>query len=216
MVVSERRKHRRVQVKGLAAHLRALDRSFTCGVENLSEGGIFLGTDELLPRGSMVAIDLVKPSAAKALRVIGVVVVEAAGDRAPGAPQGTKGIGIQFAQMGPDVRGELLGLLAELSGKPLRKVDALRATSAAAHGGFDTPSIRAIVTPFAGPSLVRSADAADADAAADHEDLLAQLQTLRNRLAEVEGQRDDRESELRTLRLQIVAARSAGEKRERR
>jgi hypothetical protein len=210
MVVGERRRHRRVRAKGLAAHVRALDRSFTCGVENLSEGGTFLGTEEPLPRGSMVAIDLVKPSSSKALRVIGVVVVEASGE-GPTVPPGTKGMGIQFAHLGPEARGELLGLLAELTGQPPR-IGGAPAAKAAAHGASATQAIRAIVTPFAGPSLVPSAHAAGAT---DVDYLLAQLDALRRLLAEVERERDARESELRTLRSQLVAARSASEKRER-
>jgi PilZ domain len=211
MAGDERRKHRRVRAKGLAAHVRALDRSFTCSVENLSEGGIFLATDDPLPRGSMVAIDLVQPSSAKNLRVIGVVVVEATGEEGKPAPPGAKGMGIQFAQPAPEARAQLLGLLTELAGQPLRAAGGPSARAAGLGANGATHGIRAIVTPFAGESPV--AASAHATGAAEANALRAQLQALRAELAEAQRERETRESELRTLRAQLAATRSALEKR---
>jgi Tfp pilus assembly protein PilZ len=213
MTADERRKHKRVRAKGLAAHVRALDRSFTCSVENLSEGGIFLATDDPLPRGSMVAIDLVKPSSPKALRVIGVVVVEASGEERRPAPPPAKGMGIQFAQPAPEARARLLGLLAELAGQASRDAGApyAKAAGPGANGSSAKHSIRAIVTPFAGePPVAASAQTAGA---AEARALRAQLDALRTELTEAQRERDARESELQTLRAQLVAARSALEKR---
>ncbi|GAC1538414.1 MAG: hypothetical protein NVS2B9_04970 [Myxococcales bacterium] len=204
MAADERRKHRRVRAKDLAAHVRALDRSFTCSVENLSEGGIFLATDEPLPRGSIVAIDLVKPGAPKALRVIGVVVAEASNGTTPTAPPGAKGMGIQFAQPSPEARAQLLVLIGELTGHPARAL-AQPGAPGQAGGALAPRSIQAIVTPFAGETRLDPAAAG----AAEVEKLRGQVLALRSELATALRERTERESELQTLRAQLVAARSA-------
>src|SRR5258708_31088956 len=61
VVVRDRRKHTRVRARGVVAHVRALDRGFSCQVENVSEGGVFLRTQQLLPGGRLVTLPLVQP-----------------------------------------------------------------------------------------------------------------------------------------------------------
>lgn len=209
MAGAERRKHRRVRAKGLAAHVRALDRSFTCSVENLSEGGIFLATEEPLPRGSIVAIDLVKPSAPKALRVIGVVVAEAAPASGAASAPAAKGMGIQFAQPSPEARAKLIILLSELTGEPR----AVTLPATAPHGGAPAapPPVRAIVTPFAAEAMI--APSSYPQVTAEPDGLRAQVQALRSELVAAKRERDALAAELQRLRAQIPSQRATSDKR---
>lgn len=216
MAEGERRKHRRIRARGLAAHVRALDRSFTCAVENLSEGGIFLATEQPLPRGSMVAIDLIKPGFAKALRVIGIVVAESAGGAGTPAQASASGMGIQFAQQGPDTRVRLLALLSEFAGQPPRtegtqpsKDESLPPAAAA--------SIRAIVTPFVGEpdeasSTAWMAPPATPAQASRLSALRARVQTVEGQLAEMRRERNALAAEVQKLKAQLIAARAGSTK----
>jgi hypothetical protein len=96
----------------VVAHVRALDRGFSCQVENVSEGGVFLGTDQLLPGGSFVTLELVKPGLRRTLHLEGTVTT------APSDGSAKRGMGIVFAEMPADSKARLLLLLHEM-GAPI-------------------------------------------------------------------------------------------------
>ena len=76
----------RVRARGIAAHVRAGTAAFSCPVEEISEDGAFLPTDQRMAAGTGLEIALVKPGGRKALHVKGRVsyVVEVSAGRHPG------------------------------------------------------------------------------------------------------------------------------------
>src|SRR5207237_1425043 len=99
----EKRKNARVRPRGVVAHVRAPTASFACQVENLSAGGLFLRTDQQLPRGTPLQLDLVKPGGRRTLHlsaaVAGVITPEEAAS-APSAAQGPAFAGGRAARLG--------------------------------------------------------------------------------------------------------------------
>ena len=69
----EKRKYTRVRPRGVVAHVRGPSAAFACQVENLSAGGLFLRTEQQLPHGTALHIDLVKPGGRKSLHLSGLV-----------------------------------------------------------------------------------------------------------------------------------------------
>ncbi len=59
--------------RGVVAHVRGPSAAFACQVENLSAGGLFLRTEQQLPQGTALQIDLVKPGGRKPLHLAGLV-----------------------------------------------------------------------------------------------------------------------------------------------
>lgn len=110
-----KRQHGRVRAQGVAGHLR-VGATFTPGasVDNLSLGGAFVRSLDVLPVGTAVVVDLVRPGLKKALRLSGRVVsaLTPAESRARHSPPG---MGIQFDPHPIDVverLGELLKAIA--------------------------------------------------------------------------------------------------------
>ena len=73
MIDQDRQHHSRVRASGIAGHVRASEIAFTCQVEELSEDGAFLLTDQRLAVGADLVIAFVKPGGRKALRIKGRV-----------------------------------------------------------------------------------------------------------------------------------------------
>lgn len=73
MLDHDRQHHARVRASGIAGHVRAAEIAFTCQVEELSQDGAFLLTDQRLAIGADLVVAFVKPGARKALRVKGRV-----------------------------------------------------------------------------------------------------------------------------------------------
>ena len=109
----EKRKNARVRPRGVVAHVRAPTASFACQVENLSAGGLFLRTDQQLPRGTPLQLDLVKPGGRRTLHlsaaVAGVITPEEAA-----SARFIPGLGVQFVEVGEEEAQRLEELLTAL------------------------------------------------------------------------------------------------------
>ncbi len=121
MATKENRKHIRVRPRGVVAHVRAPTSAFACQVENLSAGGLFLRTEQQLPRGTSLQIDLVKPGGRKGLRVAGVVAGAISPEEAATA-RFIPGLGVQFTEVAADEADRLEALLAALGVDPRQAV----------------------------------------------------------------------------------------------
>jgi hypothetical protein len=224
-VVRERRKHTRVRARGVVAHVRALDRGFSCHVENVSEGGVFLGTDQLLPGGSFVTLELFKPGVRRTLHLEGTVTT------APLGGSAKRGMGIAFAEMPADAKARLLLLLHEM-GAPisinLRAVQ--KVLSSAGSAEPPTParpaSLREMLDSIPPPAAVarpelplpaalepisegdaQGGDAAPAGAHERRPRLRAHIDELEAEVTALRRTLRDREAELARLRSLAEAAR---------
>ena len=117
----EKRKHARVRPRGVAAHVRAANASFACQVENLSAGGLFLRTDQQLPRGTPLRLDLVKPGGRKALHLAAAVAGVITPEEAFSAHL-IPGLGVQFVELGDEEARRLEELLTALGVEPQQAV----------------------------------------------------------------------------------------------
>ncbi|HWE23387.1 MAG TPA: PilZ domain-containing protein [Myxococcales bacterium] len=109
----EKRKHTRVRPRGIMAHVRAPTNAFACQVENLSAGGLFLRTEQQLPRGTGLRIELVKPGSRKPIELLGLVAGVITPDEAATARL-IPGLGVQFTDIEPDEANRLEELLTSL------------------------------------------------------------------------------------------------------
>lgn len=100
------RRHQRHRANNIAAHMRMENRIALCKVEDISESGVFIRTEESLPLGLAVSVDLARPGLKKALRLTGKVARQAS--------RGKVGIGIQFDGLDAETRGLLVQLITEL------------------------------------------------------------------------------------------------------
>ncbi|HEY3447643.1 MAG TPA: PilZ domain-containing protein [Myxococcales bacterium] len=100
------RRHQRHRAANVAAHMRMENRIALCKVEDISESGVFIRTDESLPLGLAVSVDLAQPGLKKALRLTGKVARQAS--------RGKVGIGIHFDGLDADTRARLVQLITEL------------------------------------------------------------------------------------------------------
>lgn len=108
-----KRRHSRVSARAVSAHLCVADTWAPAVIENISAGGLFVLTEEALPVGMPVAINLARQGWSKILRVTGRV-VGATGARAAARKNVAPGMRVKFDPL-PSEDGELLvTLLAEL------------------------------------------------------------------------------------------------------
>ena len=129
------RRHRRVEAKGVAAHIDAeADDDFQ--IENISAGGLFIRTTSALPIGMPVRVDLLKPGAKSggvlALngRVVSVV---------------SDGVGIEFIAMSLETEKKLHALLRELGLKDIAEPTEIDPDSLYATASPDTQQVAANV-----------------------------------------------------------------------
>lgn len=108
------RKHRRIRARSVTARVRAGDVEITGELENLSQSGLFVRTDELLFEGAKVQVELLR-TGKRALTLPATVADMLEGERA--ASLGRKnGLGLSFDPLTPDLEQALTRLLRELSG----------------------------------------------------------------------------------------------------
>lgn len=111
MAINKRR-FRRARATNIAARAISANQTFTCGVENISFGGVFL-RGAILPLASVVTLQLVHPGMKKLIcltgRVVAIVDPKEAAERKLSA-----GVGIAFDACAPDDRPRFLQLLREL------------------------------------------------------------------------------------------------------
>ncbi|MFL5310160.1 MAG: PilZ domain-containing protein [Myxococcales bacterium] len=126
----EKRKYTRVRPRGVVAHVRGPSAAFACQVENLSAGGLFLRTEQQLPQGTAVRIELVKPGGRKPLHLAGLVAGVITAEEAASA-RFIPGLGVQFTEIEADEADRLEELLTALGIERMQAVVApeLRRTS---------------------------------------------------------------------------------------
>ncbi len=131
----EKRKYTRVRPRGVVAHVRGPVAAFACQVENLSAGGLFLRTEQQLPHGTALQIDLVKPGGRKPLHLAGMVAGVITAEEAASA-RFIPGLGVQFTDMDAEEADRLEELLAALGVDRVQAVVApeLRRTHPGAEG----------------------------------------------------------------------------------
>ena len=113
-MTDNRRKHPRVRAPGLAAHLRGPLGRTPCQVENLSIGGLYVRTDQVLDVGTQLEVDLVKPGWKRAVSFF-VRVTSRIDPLAGRFAKMTPGMGLQFFGKMDDEHGEWLrAILREL------------------------------------------------------------------------------------------------------
>jgi Tfp pilus assembly protein PilZ len=105
-----RRKHHRVKPKGLVAIVLG-DREKMSPVDDVSRGGLFLRTEEALPLGAAISMELRRADRATAVPLSGRVVRQVP-DGASTA-EAAHGLGILFDPMAPEVEAELVKMLEE-------------------------------------------------------------------------------------------------------
>jgi Tfp pilus assembly protein PilZ len=97
----DKRRHARMRPRGVLAHVSGGGKQFSSPVDNLSAGGLFLRTEEVVPRGTMLHLDLVKPGGRRALHVEGKVVGVLAPEEAS-SQRLLPGLGVEFAGIGAE------------------------------------------------------------------------------------------------------------------
>lgn len=177
MMQQDQGKHPRLRVNGVAAHVRSGSVAFSCEVEELSAGGAFFRTDKLLPDGSDLQVDLVKPGARKVLHLAGQV------KRVFATGSGQRpGLEVEFSPMsGAD------------SGRLTQWLDEMRARGTA----------KEITGPIA---PVPSAAAAAAASPAPDARLMTQIKGLLLEMDELRDRLRLREGEIEQLRRELAAA----------
>jgi uncharacterized protein (TIGR02266 family) len=119
-----------VRPRGVVAHVRGPSAAFACQVENLSAGGLFLRTEQQLPQGTTLQIDLVKPGGRKPLHLAGLVAGVITPEEAASA-RFIPGLGVRFTEIEADEADRLEELLTALGIERVQAVVApeLRRTS---------------------------------------------------------------------------------------
>jgi hypothetical protein len=138
------RRHRRVEAKGVAAHVDADEQLGDCQIENISVGGLFIRTTTTMPLGMPVRVDLVKPGLRTALEVTGrvvSVVSEAESVRHDVPP----GVGIEFDVLPIETERRLHALLRELGLVDLAEPTTLEPDALYASASPDTQQVAANV-----------------------------------------------------------------------
>jgi len=102
-----------VRPRGVVAHVRGPSAAFACQVENLSAGGLFLRTEQQLPHGTALQIDLVKPGGRRPLHIAGLVAGVITPEEAATA-RFIPGLGVQFTEIEADEADRLEELLTAL------------------------------------------------------------------------------------------------------
>jgi uncharacterized protein (TIGR02266 family) len=112
-----RRRHSRVRVRNTVAHSGLERRRQIWVVDNISAGGLFVRTENVLPLGATVELDVVRPGLGGPLQLQGrvVLVVDPATAQARSAPPG---MGIAFEALAEPIRARLDEMLGTL-GAPL-------------------------------------------------------------------------------------------------
>jgi Tfp pilus assembly protein PilZ len=122
MVTQNRRKHRRAQAKGFAAHVITDVGQTPCLVENLSSGGLFIRTARLMPVGLAVSINVVRPGMRKSLRLSGRI-ANSIPARTLNGRVIPPGMGIAFDKLLGEASEHLTKLLKDLGVDPAEGPD---------------------------------------------------------------------------------------------
>jgi uncharacterized protein (TIGR02266 family) len=138
-ISKEKRRYTRVRPRGIVAHIRGPGNAFACQVENLSAGGLFLRTEQQLPRGTALRIGLVKAGGRHPIELSGLVAGVITPEEAATA-RFIPGLGVQFTDIEGEEADRLQALLTTLGVERAQAAVApqLRRT----HPGVDAPARR--------------------------------------------------------------------------
>ncbi len=236
----ERRQHARFSAKGISAHLNVADLSSPCIVQDISAGGVFIQTNQTLPPGMPVAVNLARPGWNRVLRVSGRVVWALAEKTA--AKRGTvPGMRIRFDPLPGESTTQLVELLEALRAleapapvepaitapKPpplqgAKRTSGLKEKVFEAAPTDDTLKRIPVVASGSRPSARggdektepgRPPTGAEKDPGAPK--LIVQVQGLLMQLGELQAHLEKRDQELEALRARLQTAESNYEKAER-
>lgn len=225
--------------RGVVAHVRGPSAAFACQVENLSAGGLFLRTEQQIPRGTEVQIDLVKPGARRPLHVAGQVAGVITAEEAASA-RFIPGLGVKFTQIEAREADRLEELLTALGIDRVQAVVSpdLRRTDPGKAAAEDVPW----PSPAADPEAILRdiSEALEAEEAplatskpalppqpaappppnaeprqSDAARLMTQVRGLLFQLADVQGRLRQRDAEVKDLRAQLDDAHQQIERLER-
>jgi PilZ domain len=104
MATKNRRRYLRTRAQNLVAHFKIGDRSVLAPIEDISVGGAFLKTSEVMHGGMVLAFDVARPGLKRPLRLMGRVVEARAG----------RGIGLRFDGLDRETHERLVELLRDL------------------------------------------------------------------------------------------------------
>ena len=134
------RRHRRVEAKGVAAHVEADKLPGQCNIENISAGGLFLRTITPMPLGMPVRVELTKGGLRTPLVVTGrvaSVVSEAEAKKHDAVP----GVGVELDALPPDQEKRFYALLRDLGLKDLADPTPLEPDDLHGHASPDTHTV---------------------------------------------------------------------------
>ena len=180
----EKRRHPRVRAKQVSAQLRQSDRLTPCLLEDVSTGGVFLQTADVLPVGMPVSVCLGKPGQS-GFWVTGRVVWALAPFTAKRKGM-TPGMRIRFDPTAPLLTEQLEGLIADLSGVP-----------------SDERSTQLNL-----PKVAAAGEASSDSAQENSPKLWVQVQGLLMQMGDLQSQVQLRESEVDRLNKQLETLRS--------
>ena len=106
---SNKRAHARVTARNVAAHVRANGHASITILENISAGGVFVRTGQVLPVGTTLSVQLARPGLKEPLFISGKVVRANEPGKSP-----KPGMSIAFDAMEPQVAKRLEDLLGTL------------------------------------------------------------------------------------------------------
>lgn len=202
------RRHKRQRASNVAAHLRADNRIALYKVEDISESGVFIRTDEAMPMGLPVVVDLARPGLKKALRLTGKVVRQSS--------QGKVGIGVHFDVPDADTRGRLMHLLEELDAgkaRPGDKEPTARVGSSASpppQPAPEAPPLAVVAPPQGVTAQLAGASPESARLTVQVRGLLMELGNRDDALAAKDKEIAALTAEVEALRAEAKAARGGG------
>jgi type IV pilus assembly protein PilZ len=107
----ERRSSPRAELV-VRVNYQTVDSLFSEFARNINDGGIFVETDTPQPIGTSVELEFKLPGADQPIEVIGNVVRSIESDQA--TPDGVPGMGIEFENLGSDVREQINEIIQRL------------------------------------------------------------------------------------------------------
>ncbi|MGQ0508876.1 MAG: PilZ domain-containing protein [Myxococcaceae bacterium] len=120
----ERRQHPRVKAPKILVRVPTVEKLWTY-LPDLSEGGLFVRAEKMLPLDTEVDIELIPPGADAALNLHGRVTRHQNDDAA--RDKGTVGMGIRFENLSPETQAQISTLLQDLPrNKPRADTDSER------------------------------------------------------------------------------------------
>ena len=118
----ERRASPRAEIV-VRVNYQAVDSLFSEFARNINDGGIFVETENPQPLGTKVELEFKLPGDGRPIEVVGNVVRSVSADQV--GSDGVAGMGIEFENLGPDVREQINEIIQKLRSASATEPDAL-------------------------------------------------------------------------------------------